>query len=194
MHCLCMTPSEHSLSRTGRARPIPDDDTPRVGSEDWGWRGWSGTVSSLWQPQRSLGKANHEPQTPECEWTTLRRGQGVTRSYIVSYIVCTKQYFWGGVSSHDKLPGLAHQKALEKSLGIKDLGCPGLQLSHKAAWSRTSHVVRIKLHRIPGNAAGTATPVGIPVCYWSTRQTGRLRKSQRCAAHRKRRIEERGLH
>ena len=24
---------------------------------------------------------------------------------------------------------------------------------------------------IPGNAAGTATPVGIPVCYWSTRKT-----------------------
>ena len=40
--------------------------------------------------------------------------------------------FWGG-SSHDELPELAHHKALEKSLGIKDQSCPVLRLSHKAA-------------------------------------------------------------
>ena len=28
-----------------------------------------------------------------------------------------------------------------------------------------------KLILIPGNAVGTATPVGIPVCYWSTKKT-----------------------
>ena len=33
-----------------------------------------------------------------------------------------------------------------------------------------------KLYLIPGNAVGTATPQGIPVCYWSTRQTRRLSK------------------
>ena len=27
-----------------------------------------------------------------------------------------------------------------------------------------------KLMLIPGNAVGTATPVGIPVCYWRTRK------------------------
>ena len=42
--------------------------------------------------------------------------------------------FFGGGSSHDKLPELAHQKALEKSLGIKDQGCPVLRLSHEAMW------------------------------------------------------------
>ena len=40
----------------------------------------------------------------------------------------------GGGSGHDKLPKLAHQKALEKSLGIKDQSCPVLPLSHKAMW------------------------------------------------------------
>jgi hypothetical protein len=33
-----------------------------------------------------------------------------------------------------------------------------------------------KLCLIPGNAVGTAAPEGIPVCYRSTRQTGRLCK------------------
>ena len=28
-----------------------------------------------------------------------------------------------------------------------------------------------ELHLMPGNAAGTATPEGIPVCDWSTRNT-----------------------
>ena len=28
-----------------------------------------------------------------------------------------------------------------------------------------------ELNPMPGHAAGTATPVGIPVCYWSTRKT-----------------------
>ena len=41
--------------------------------------------------------------------------------------------FLGG-SSDDKLPELAHQKALEKSLGIKDQSCPVLRLSHKTVW------------------------------------------------------------
>eukprot|EP00670_Eutreptiella_braarudii_P021842 CAMPEP_0174345334 /NCGR_PEP_ID=MMETSP0811_2-20130205/775_1 /TAXON_ID=73025 ORGANISM="Eutreptiella gymnastica-like, Strain CCMP1594" /NCGR_SAMPLE_ID=MMETSP0811_2 /ASSEMBLY_ACC=CAM_ASM_000667 /LENGTH=177 /DNA_ID=CAMNT_0015468961 /DNA_START=694 /DNA_END=1225 /DNA_ORIENTATION=- len=31
---------------------------------------------------------------------------------------------------------------------------------------------------IPGNVAGTATPVGIPVCYWSTRSTARREKQR----------------
>jgi hypothetical protein len=41
-----------------------------------------------------------------------------------------KQHFFGG-SSHDKLPELAHQKALEKSLGVKDQSCPVRRLSQK---------------------------------------------------------------
>ena len=28
-----------------------------------------------------------------------------------------------------------------------------------------------ELIRMPGNAVGTATPRGIPVCYWSTKKT-----------------------
>ena len=40
------------------------------------------------------------------------------------------QIFFGG-SRHDKLPELPHQKALAKSLGIKDQSCPVLRLSHK---------------------------------------------------------------
>ena len=38
--------------------------------------------------------------------------------------------FFGG-SSHDEL---AHQKALDKSLGIKDQSSPVLRLSHKTVW------------------------------------------------------------
>ena len=45
-----------------------------------------------------------------------------------------EKHFWGGGSSHDKLPELAHQKALEKSLGIKDQSCPVLRLRHKTVW------------------------------------------------------------
>ena len=37
-------------------------------------------------------------------------------------------------SHHDKLPKLAHQKALKRSLGIKDQSCPVLRLSHKTVW------------------------------------------------------------
>ena len=37
-------------------------------------------------------------------------------------------------SSHDELLELAHYKALDKSLGIKDQSCPVLRLSHKTVW------------------------------------------------------------
>ena len=77
-------------------------------------------------------------------------------------------FLGGGWSSHVKLPELAHQKALKKSLGIKDQSCPVLQLSLVVDITRSKD----KLYLIPGNAVGTATPEGIPVCYWSTRQTG----------------------
>ena len=50
--------------------------------------------------------------------------------------------FLGG-SGHEKLPELAHQKALEKSLGIKGQSCPVPRLSHKAVRLHTSHVVRM---------------------------------------------------
>ena len=44
-------------------------------------------------------------------------------------------FFAGGEGSgHGKLAKPAHQKALKKSLGIKDQSCPMLQLSHKAMW------------------------------------------------------------
>ena len=43
-------------------------------------------------------------------------------------------FLGGGVSDHGKLAKAAHQKALEKTLGIKDQSCPMLQLSHKAMW------------------------------------------------------------
>ena len=95
-------------------------------------------------------------------------------------------------SSDNKLPELAHQKALEKALGIKDQSCPVLRLSHKTVADITH--CEDELYLIPGNAAGTATPEGIPVCYRRTRQTGRLSKSQRCATHRKGSLEDRGLH
>ena len=42
--------------------------------------------------------------------------------------------FLGGGSSHGKLAKPAHEKALEKSLGIKDQRCPMLRLSHNAMW------------------------------------------------------------
>ena len=35
-----------------------------------------------------------------------------------------------------------------------------------------------QLYLIPGNAVGTTAPKGIPVCYWSTRQTRRLSKNR----------------
>ena len=40
----------------------------------------------------------------------------------------------GGASGHRKLGKPAHQKALEKSLGIKDQSCLMLRLSHKATY------------------------------------------------------------
>ena len=53
------------------------------------------------------------------------------------YVCCSGNVFFVGGSSHDKLPELAHQKALEKSLGIKDQSCPVLRLSQKTVWLRT---------------------------------------------------------
>ena len=46
----------------------------------------------------------------------------------------TQSFFWGGGSGHDKLPKLARQMALKKSLRIKDQSCPVLCLSHNAMW------------------------------------------------------------
>ena len=46
-------------------------------------------------------------------------------------------FFWGVGSGHGKLPKPAHQRALEKPLGIKDQSCRVLRLSHKAMWQRT---------------------------------------------------------
>ena len=40
-----------------------------------------------------------------------------------------KRVFWG--SSHGDLPRPPHQKALEKSLGIKGQSCAMLRLSHR---------------------------------------------------------------
>ena len=44
--------------------------------------------------------------------------------------------FWGGGGGEAMISrqSFAHQKALEKSLGIKDRSCPVLQLSHKTVW------------------------------------------------------------
>jgi hypothetical protein len=44
------------------------------------------------------------------------------------------RFFGGGGSSHDKLPELAHRRALEKSLRVKDQSCPVLRSSHKTVW------------------------------------------------------------
>ena len=44
--------------------------------------------------------------------------------------------FWGGASGHGKLAKPAHQKALEKSLGIKGQSCPMVRLSHEAMRER----------------------------------------------------------
>ena len=38
-----------------------------------------------------------------------------------------------------------------------------------------------ELSLMPGNAAGTATPIGIPMCGWGTRKAG-LRKTALCHA------------
>ena len=43
-----------------------------------------------------------------------------------------KTFFWGGGSSHGKLAKAALQKALGKSLGIRDQSCPMPRLSRKA--------------------------------------------------------------
>ena len=61
------------------------------------------------------------------------------------------------------------------------ISCPERELSSATIVPQDSVVGDItrhkdELHLIPGNAAGTAMPKGIPVCYWSTRQTGRLSK------------------
>ena len=49
-------------------------------------------------------------------------------------LVAKISIFFGGGSSHDELPELAHWKAPEKSLGIKDQSCTVLRLSHKTVW------------------------------------------------------------
>ena len=45
----------------------------------------------------------------------------------------TRFFFGGWGPGHGKLEKPPHQKALEKSLGIKDQSCPMLRLSHKAS-------------------------------------------------------------
>ena len=78
--------------------------------------------------------------------------------------------------NHDKLPELAHQKALEESLGIKDQSCPVLRFVPQDGVVADTTRSKDQLYLIPGNAVGIATPKGIPVCYRGTRQNGRLSK------------------
>ena len=88
--------------------------------------------------------------------------EGAEANLTIRERVKVNLIFWGGGgSSHDKPPELAHQKALEKSLGIKHQSYPVLQLSHNTDITRNED----KLYLIPGNAVGTATPESIPVCY-----------------------------
>ena len=47
---------------------------------------------------------------------------------------CSKTPYFRLGLGHGKLEKAAHQKALEKSLGIKDQSCQMLRLSHKAMW------------------------------------------------------------
>ena len=78
-----------------------------------------------------------------------------------------KRFFLGGGPGHGKLVKHTHQKAARnpsesRIRAVQCYDCPA--------------VVDItgsedKLNLIPGNAVGSATPVGIPVCYWSTRKT-----------------------
>ena len=46
-------------------------------------------------------------------------------------------FLGGGGSSHDELRELAHEKALEKSVGINNQSCPVLRLSHKRLHSKS---------------------------------------------------------
>ena len=85
--------------------------------------------------------------------------------------IAEKTFIWGGGPRHGKLTKPGHQKAPEKSLAIKDQSSPMLRIV-----PQSNEVVDItrregKLNLIPWNAAGAATPMGIPVCNWSTRKT-----------------------
>ena len=47
----------------------------------------------------------------------------------------------------------------------------GSELSNATTVPQSDAVAEDKLILMPGNAVGIATPLGIPVCYWSTRNT-----------------------
>ena len=93
------------------------------------------------------------------------QGQGVLDHQVLH--ISGAQHFFGGRggggSGHGELAKPAHMKALETSLGIKD------ELSNATNVPQGDAVADITRSEdepilIPGNAVGTATPKGIPVC------------------------------
>ena len=84
----------------------------------------------------------------------------------------------GGGSGHDKLPKPAHQKAL-LSGNLSELRTELSRATIVPQGDVVGHMTRRenKLILMPGNAAGTATPVGIPACYCSTRLKAEFKTS-----------------
>ena len=72
-------------------------------------------------------------------------------------------FFWGAASAMASWRSPAHQKVLEKSLGIKDQSCPMLRLGHKAMCWRTQHVVsRARTCRVGVQEPGPSSCGGRP--------------------------------
>ena len=78
-------------------------------------------------------------------------------------------FFGGGGSGHGKLAKPAPQKALEQNPVIKDQSDATIVVQDNVtldmACSEDAPIL------IPRSAAGSATSVGILVCYWSIRKT-----------------------
>jgi len=84
--------------------------------------------------------------------------------------------FLGG-AGHGKLAKPFHQKAPETSLGSE---LPNATIVPQGGVAADMTRREDELNLIPGNAAGTATPIRLPVCDWSTRKTeGRIKTAVR---------------
>ena len=82
---------------------------------------------------------------------------------LVRFVVQWASHALGGGPCHGKLAEPAHQKALEKSLGIKEQSCPMLQLSHQAVWWSPQQGGAHTYHMFQPNPACSDPPPPAPM-------------------------------